>query len=134
MPSPMEDGPSQLEQNIAKFERLLADMRQATRESHSAIKQQRQLKKEIDKLLNTEITTLVNDRIKEVLEAELAKLVPGLREESRKIYDKVGSEVDVLLNICLGKRFSKKTGTEDLRPLLGLKMREWIDEILEEGR
>jgi hypothetical protein len=128
----MTDGPTMLELRIARFEELLEEMREATREAHSTLKEVRTQRREIEQMLGTDIRKTVEARVDAVVKAELDKIGPQLREQTSRIYARVTREVDKLIDLSLGKEFSNAHGREDLRPQLALKMREWIKEVIKE--
>jgi hypothetical protein len=128
----MTDGPTMLELRIARFEELLEEMREATREAHSTLKEVRTQRREIEQMLGTDIRKTVEARVDAVVKGELDKIGPQLREQTSRIYARVTREVDKLIDISLGKEFSNAHGREDLRPQLALKMREWIKEVIKE--
>lgn len=121
-----------MEMTIAHFEALLEEMKVQTREAHSALKQVRLERREIDKLLSTSVKEMVDHRTDEVVKAELDKIGPMVREQTSLIYSKVGKEIDKLIDLALGKEFSTTHNREDLRPQLAKKLRVWIREIIEE--
>lgn len=129
----MSDGLNMLERRIEEFKQALEDMKTSTSEAHSVLKQIRQERREVERLLSTpEIRKLVHDAVSKVVQEELEKLAPELREQSNHIYNKVSKEVDRLLNLSLGKVLSEKRGEEDLRPILAEKFRQWMREIIEQ--
>lgn len=129
----MTDGPSQLEQRIEHFEILLNDMKEATREAHSTLKNIRDVHREIKNLLEADVKRMVELRTDEVVSNELDKIGPQLREQTNRIYARVGREINKLIDLSLGKEFSDINGREDLRPQLAEKFREWVREIVEEN-
>lgn len=128
----MAEGVRTLEQNIEKFEKLLVEMKHATREAHSALKQLQHERKEIEKYFVVETQKLIQEHVTEVVKTELDVLAPQIRAQTSLIYSKVGEQIDILINLGLGKQYSKKAGKEDLRPMLAEKLREWIREIIAE--
>ena len=129
----MSDGLSQLDQRIQRFEELLEEMREATQEAHSALKQLRIERRDIEKFLSTEGKKLVEERVEEVVKTELDKIGPEVRAQTSLIYTKVGKEIDRLIDIALGKEFAIQHNRSDLRPELAVKLREWILEVIERG-
>jgi hypothetical protein len=128
----MTDGPTMLELRIARFEELLEEMREATREAHSTLKEVRTQRREIEQMLGSDVRKTVEARVDSVVKGELDKIGPQLREQTSRIYARVTREVDKLIDLSLGKEFSNAHGREDLRPQLAEKMREWIKEVLAE--
>lgn len=129
----MSDGISQLDQRIQRFEELLEEMKEATREAHSALKQLIHQRKENEKFLSAEGRRLVEEQVDRVVKTELDKIGPAVREQTGLIYTKVGKEIDKLIDIALGKEFAIQHNREDLRPELAVKLREWILEVIERG-
>lgn len=127
----MSDGPSQLEQRIEHFEDLLRQMRQETREAHSVLKQLRLERRDIERHMITQTKKMVEERTDEVVQTELDKIGPQIREQTNLIYAKVGHQIDALIDLSLGKEFSHRNNREDLRPQLAEKLREWIREIID---
>lgn len=128
----MSDGPSMLEQRIAHFEELLEQMREETREAHSTLKQIREVHREVKHMLETDVKEMVELRTDKVICDELEKIGPQLKEQTSRIYARVGREVDKIIDISLGKEFSDRNDREDLRPRLAEKLREWLREIIDE--
>lgn len=121
-----------LEERIAHFEGLLELMKAATRESHSVLKEIKTERKEIERLLSSkEVRQLVHDRIDEVVKAELEKIGPELKKQSGRIYDRVERQVDLLIDLSMGREFSIANGREDIRPQLAKKLRAWIREVID---
>lgn len=129
----MSDGISQLDQRIQRFEELLEEMKEATREAHSALKQLIHQRKDIDKFLSDEGKRMVEEKVEKVVKTELDKIGPQVREQTSLIYTKVGKEIDKLIDLSLGKEFAIQHNREDLRPELAVKLREWILEVIERG-
>jgi uncharacterized protein YukE len=129
----MTDGISHLDQRIARFEELLAEMKEETREAHSTLKEIRTQRREIDQLLGSDVRQMVDARVDAVVKGELDKIGPQIREQTSRIYARVNREVDKLIDICLGKEFSSVHDREDLRPQLAEKLREWLKEVIERG-
>jgi len=126
----MTDGPTMLELRIARFEELLEEMREATREAHSTLKEVRTQRREIEQMLSSNIRKTIEARVDAVVKGELDKIGPQIREQTSRIYARVTREVDKLIDLSLGKEFSTTHGREDLRPQLAEKMREWIKEVI----
>jgi transposase-like protein len=130
----MAEGISKLEETINNFERLLQEMRDETREAHAVLKQLRITQREIEKLITTDVKNLIDDEVNKIVKEELDKIAPRLREQTSAIYDRVGNQVDKLIQISLGREFSATRNGSDLRPQLARHLREWIMEIItEEG-
>lgn len=129
----MSDVSSRLEETINKFERLLDEMKEETREAHAVLKQLHIVERSIKKLLSTDVKKLVDDESSVIIRAELEKLGPSLREQTNHIYDRVGREVDKIIDLCMGKEFATANNREDLRPELAAKLRLWLKEIIDEA-
>lgn len=129
----MSDGISQLDQRIARFEELLEEMKEATREAHSALKQLIHQRKEIDRFLSEEGKKMVEDRVDQVVTRELDKIGPTVRAQTNLIYEKVSKQIDKLIDLSLGREFAIQNNREDLRPELAAKLREWILDVIERG-
>lgn len=127
----MSDGPSQLEQTIATFEALLAEMKDVTREAHSTLKQLRHERREIDRMLAGDVKDMIDRRVDEVVKTELDRIGPEIHAQTSRIYARVSTEVQKLIDLSLGKEFVKANGREDLRPQLAAKMRQWIQEVID---
>jgi chromosome segregation ATPase len=121
-----------LEERIAKFESLLEEMKESIRESHSTLKEMRNERREIERLLSSkELKQMVNDRVNDVVKTELDKIGPEIRAQTNRIYDKVGEQIDKLIDLSMGKEFAVANNREDIRPQLAEKLRVWIREIIE---
>jgi len=129
----VSEGISKLEQTINNFERLLEEMREETREAHGVLRDLRIVKREIERLLTTDVKKLVDDETGKIVKEELDKLGPTLREQTNAIYARVTREIDKLIDICLGKEFSTANNRSDLRPQLAAKLHEFIQEIIDES-
>lgn len=129
----MSDGMTALERNIERFEALIEEMKEATREAHSVLKQLRIQHREDEKYLSTRGKEMVEQEVERVVKTELDKIGPQVREQSSLIYARVQREIDKLIDIALGKEFSIIHNREDLRPALAVKLREWILEVIETG-
>lgn len=126
----MAEGLTELDRRIEQFENLLEQMREATREAHSVLKQIRIEHREVERLLSHEARKIVDEQMGKIVKSELDKIGPELKKQSGLIYDKVGKQVDKLIDISLGQEFSRRNGREDLRPQLALKLREWLIEVI----
>lgn len=125
-------GAESLEERISYFETLLDDMKNETQEAHSVLKLIKHERKDIERLLGSkEIKKMVDDRVSEVVKEHLDKIGPTIRDQTNLIYNKVGQQIDKLIDLSLGKEFSHTHGREDIRPLLALKLKQWIREVIE---
>ncbi|HSW90016.1 MAG TPA: hypothetical protein VLH19_04050 [Patescibacteria group bacterium] len=121
-----------LEEQINKFETALAEMRDEIRVAHEAIRALRDERRLVQELLKADdIKKMVTERVSEVVKAELDRLGPEMREYTNQIYDRVGKQIDILIDLSLGKENSKRSDTEDLRPALALHLRKWLKEEIQ---
>lgn len=126
-------GLEKLEMRIRELEEKVAEMRDATREANMLLRDLKMQKKEVERLLGMEdVRKLVHDRVDEVVTTELDRIGPQMREFSSHVYDKVGKQIDMLVDIMLGKELSTRAKNADLRPQLAEKMKVWIREVIEE--
>ena len=102
----MTDNITALESKINQFEASIREMKEATSEAHSVLKQLRQERKEVERLMSTEKKTLIHNRVDVMVKTELDKIVPELNEQTDKIYAKVGQQTDKLIALCLGNELS----------------------------
>lgn len=125
-------GLEKLEMRIRELEEKVEEMREATREANMMLRDLKAERKQVEKLLGQgELKKMVNDRVETVVSAELERIGPEIRNYSSSIYDKVGEQVDKLIEIMLGKETSTRGAHADLRPQLAEKMKVWIREIIE---
>lgn len=129
----MSDGIGMLDQKIQQFQDLLEEMRAETREAHSTLKQIRKEREEITKTLTNDVKKMVNDRAAEVVKKELDVLGPQIREQTKLIYEKVGKQIDILIDLSMGKRFAVDHGRSDIRPQLASKLRIFLNEIVRDN-
>lgn len=123
---------SALEARILEFENKLMEMRDATREANAAIRDLRKERQEIERILGRgEIKQLVHARVEAVVKTELDKIGPEVKKQTQAIYEKVGQQIDKIIDLSLGKKFSTRKGREDIRPALAAHLRNWIREILD---
>lgn len=125
-------GLTRLEQQIERFESKIEEMAEVTREANSLLKQLRVERKEIERLLSKDVKKMVQERTDEVVKVELDEIGPKIREQTKLIYERVGEQIDKLIDLCLGKEFATNHKREDLRPDLAKKLRIWIQEIFDE--
>lgn len=128
----MSEGMSNLEKRIVQFELLLEEMDKAKKEAHEILHDLRLEKKIIEKLLTTDVKKMVETRVDEVVTTELKQIGPEVRKQTSLIYSKVGTQIDKLIDISMGKEFAVANGREDLRPALAAKLREWLREIVDD--
>jgi len=127
----VSDNITQLEAKINQFEASIREMKEATREAHSVLKQLRQERKEIERIMSTEVKAMVNKRAEDTVKEELDKIGPEIHRLTDTLYSRVQTELDKMVDLCLGKEFSIKHGREDLRPDLARNLRRWIVEIMQ---
>jgi hypothetical protein len=124
-------GVETLEQKIEKFESLLIEIKERQREGHELLKELRTERREIERLLSTkELKKMVEDRVDEVVRTQLQEIGPEIERQCHRIYDRVGQQVDKIIDLSMGKEYSTVHGREDIRPLLAEKLKEWIKEVL----
>jgi Glu-tRNA(Gln) amidotransferase subunit E-like FAD-binding protein len=124
-------GLTNLEQKIKQFEDAILELKLATREAHSVLKELKREHKEIENLFKGEdVKLLVKNRVDEVVSTQLEEIGPQIRKQTNLIYDKVGNQIDKIIDIALGKEFSVNHNRADLRPELAAKMRIWIREVI----
>lgn len=123
--------PLSLADQVRKFEMTLADIRQAVREGHQVLRDLRDERRNVERMLTTDVKKMVNDRVEKVVKAELDRIAPEIRASTTQIYQRVGDQADKLINIALGSEFSTRRGKEDIRPVLEAQLRKWIREVLE---
>lgn len=123
-------GLEDLNRSIERFEKASADLREACREAHTATKEAIQARKALEKASQDAVERF--DRmIEDYAAKELSQLGEKATEASNHIYDKVGEQIDILINTSLGKHMSRSGRKEDLRPALAAKLRWWIQEELD---
>lgn len=121
-----------LEENIARLEAAMAETRQVIREAHESVQAAREERKQIEQLLDSTAKELVDKHISKIVIDKLDRIGPELEKQSAAIYDKVGREVDRLIDLCMGAKFARDHGREDLRPALAAKLSTWLQEIISE--
>lgn len=128
----MAEGMTQLEKNIQRFEKAKNDIDESVREAHKVLKDLQYERRQIERLLGGEVKTIVHDRVDAVVKRELDVIAPSIKKQTDRIYEKVGEQIDILINICLGKPLADRQGKEDLRPVFAARLRELIQDIIEE--
>lgn len=127
----MPEGMSELERNILRFEGARDELHAAVRDAHAVLKDLQKERREIERMMHDDVKKRVNDKVDKVVRSELEKIGPEIRKRTALIYEKVGEQIDKLINLSLGKEFSDKKGQKDLRPLLASKLREFILEVID---
>lgn len=128
----MSEAMSNLEKKIAEFQELLEEMKQERRAAHEALRDVRREKREIERLLSDDVRKMVRDRTDEIVTKELEKIGPTIREQTNLIYERVGNQIDKLIDISMGPEFGAAHGREDLRPALATMLKQWIRQVLDE--
>lgn len=123
-------GAESLDAKIEELLQLLEDLREEKRECHSAQKALRKEREATERYLKTEGAKMIEDAVSRLVKEELDILGPQMRKHTNSIYDKINSETDKLINLCLGKEFSTDHKRIDLRPQLAEKLHVWIREII----
>lgn len=121
-----------LEDQINRFNKAREELDEAIRASHEVLSDIRRERREIERLLRgKEVKKLVNDRVDEVVRTELEKIGPEVRRQTSLIYEKVGREMDKLIDLSLGEEFARSHGRESVRPQLAEKLKEWLRETID---
>jgi exonuclease VII small subunit len=128
---------SKLEQTITRLQEAVTACKEATREAHQATKDLRAERQQVQQLLGPTAKELVHSKVEDLVTTEFNKLGPVLKANSRSIYDRVQQQIDMIIDLSLGKQGSTRKGHEDLRPVLASKLRDWlqveIDRIIDEA-
>lgn len=118
------------EDNIARLEQATTEVREVVAEAHAVLKDMRSERREIERLLGTHAAQLVENRLNGLVKEGMDELGRMLRETSDGIYEKVGQQVDKLINLALGPENAIGHRRENLRPKLALMLQQWVrDEI-----
>lgn len=128
----MPDGVSIIERRIEEFKRALEDMREATSEAHSVLKQIREERREIEKLhKGDDVAKQVETRVNEVIVKKLEEIGPQIDKQTNHIYRKVGEQIDKLIDLSMGEEFSRDHERLSIRPGLAVKLKQWIREEID---
>lgn len=128
----MPDGLSMLEKRIEEFNQALTDMKEATSEAHAVLKQLRDERRAIEKLFKADdVAKQVENRVHEVIATKLNEIGPEIDKQTNLIYAKVGEQIDKLIDISMGEEFSREHNRLSIRPMLAVKMKEWIRELID---
>lgn len=119
-----------IEDSINRLLEVQHETRDLLREAHSTLRDLRQIKREIEKLLGPTAHSLVEHEVSTLVKKALDDLTPKLKNFSTETYDRVSDQIQKLIDLAMGQEFSVKAGREDIRPLLALKLRAWIQEII----
>lgn len=129
----MPDGLSMLEKRIEEFNQALADMKEATSEAHAVLKQIRDERRAIEKLFKADdVAKQVQTRVDEVIKTKLGEIGPGIDQQTNRIYQKVGEQIDKVIDISMGEEFAKEHNRLSIRPALAAKLREWLREVIDQ--
>lgn len=129
----MADGLSMLEKRIEEFNQALADMKEATSEAHSVLKQIRKEREAVEKLFKADdVAKQVQTRVDEVIVAKLDEIGPGIDKQTNRIYQRVGEQIDKMIDLSLGEEFSREHNRLSVRPQLAAKLREWLREVIDQ--
>lgn len=122
-------GIEDLNKAIERLEAAEERCRQAAREANEAakaVKEQRKLAEQFMK----ENFDQIEERIAEHVRKELDKIGPEVDKTAHFLYDKVGVQIDMLIDLAMGKRKTRTGKNVDLRPRLAFELRKWVkDEI-----
>lgn len=123
--------PASLEDQINRFKEARDELDASVRAAHQVLGDLLR-ERRIDRLLSGEdVKKLVDKRVEEVIKVHLDKIGPEVRNQTNLIYDKVGREMDKLIDLSLGREFSKRGPHEDIRPLLAEKLKQWLRETID---
>jgi F0F1-type ATP synthase membrane subunit b/b' len=118
-----------LEKAIQRFEEAQEGLREEVRNAHAATKALKEERKEAEKLIKESLKSIETRIIKEV-EKNFEQMQKEFAVETHRLYERVQRQVDILIDIALGKRSTRSGDKKDIRPALAAKMREWIMEEL----
>lgn len=124
-------GLEDLNKSIERLEEAQKRLREETRLAHEAaqaLKEQRQAAERLVKETMLELEDLIQKKVVK----ELAELGEQVDKSSNQIYDKVGRQIDLIINLSLGKHKSRAGNTQDIRPMLAEHLKEWLRENIEE--
>lgn len=123
-------GIEHLEAKIAELHELMEELDAKKRDANSTLKLLQKERRETERYLRTTGHEMMEEAVTRLVKAELDLLGPKMKEHTNAIYDKIGTEVDRLINLCLGAEYTGKKGRPDLRPQLAEKLRVWALEII----
>lgn len=123
-------GIDHLEAKIAQLEEIMEQLQAEKRDANSTLKLLQKERREAEQWLRTAGKEMIEEDIVRLLKAELDLLGPKMKAHTDAVYDKIGAEVDRLIDLCLGADYAAKKGRPDLRPLLAEKLRLWVFEII----
>lgn len=123
-------GIEHLEAKIAQLEEIMEELDAKKRDANSTLKLLQKERRDTEAYLRTAGKEMIEESIVRLLKKELDILGPKMKAHTDGIYDKIGSEVDRLIDLCLGADYSVSKGRPDLRPQLAAKLRIWVLEII----
>lgn len=123
-------GIEHLEAKIAELHELMEQIQEERREANSTLKLLQKERRESERYLRTVGKEMMEEAFSNMLKAELDLLGPRMREHTNSIYDKIATETDRLIDLCLGAEYSASKGRPDLRPQLAEKLKIWVFEII----
>lgn len=124
-------GLEDLDKAIERMENAQKKLREETQKAHEAaqaLKEQRQAAQQLIKDTMLELKGLIEEQVHKELEG----LGKEAEKASRQIYDKVGRQIDVLIDLSLGKHKSRRGNTSDIRPMLAEQLKQWLKETVPE--
>lgn len=123
-------GIEHLEAKIAQLEEIMEQLDASKRDARSTLKLLQKERREVEQYMRTIGKEMVEEAVTRVVKAELDIMGPKMREHTNAIYDKIGTETDRLINLCLGGAYTGTKGAPDLRPQLAEKLKVWVLEII----
>lgn len=123
-------GIEELNKTIERFEKAQQDLREESRKAHEAIQAVKEQRKALEREVQ-DIFDAFDKKIEEYVKKELAEIGEQADKAADQIYDKVGRQIDILIELSLGKHLSRRNKVEDIRPALAEKLGEWIREELD---
>lgn len=123
-------GIEELNKTIERFEKAQQVLREESRLAHEAAQGLKEQRKALEKLIKESMQE-IDRKLLERVENELKEIGEQWDKASDQIYDKVGKQIDILIDLSLGKHSGRRGNTVDIRPVLAEKLGEWIHEELE---
>lgn len=123
-------GIEELNKTIERFEKAQQDLREESRKAHEVIQAVKEQRKALEREVQ-DIFDAFDKKIEEYVKKELAEIGEQADKAADQIYDKVGRQIDILIELSLGKHLSRRNKVEDIRPALAEKLGEWIREELD---
>lgn len=100
------------EENLAHLEKLIAEVKEATREAHIATKELKATEKAIRKLIQDEGRSIVGEEIERVATEQLTSFGNQVHDHITKSAQKVNDEFDKLRKQFFGEDLHLKTELE----------------------